>query len=189
MIEPEHPRLSVARQCQLLELPRSTYYHRPQPEADENLRLMRVIDETHFAYPFFGSRQMTRWLRGQGYRVNRKRVQRLMRQMGLEAIYRNRASRERSPAIGYIRDHRTCSRPRSAQRTRLPRTNLARASVGLSPPVTRCKNRGAVLPKLAPSLAGFRTPSPQNQRPCRTTFWQKTGAFSYHGQQKKCGCD
>jgi putative transposase len=88
MIEPEHPRLSVARQCQLLELPRSTYYHRPQPEADENLRLMRVIDETYLAYPFFGSRQTTRWLRRQGYRVNRKRVQRLMRQMGLEAIYR-----------------------------------------------------------------------------------------------------
>jgi putative transposase len=72
MIEPEHPKLSVARQCELLDLPRSTYYRRPEPESDENLSLMRVIDETYLAYPFFGSRQMTRWLQRQGYRVNRK---------------------------------------------------------------------------------------------------------------------
>jgi putative transposase len=88
MIEPKHPGLSVARQCALLGLPRASYYHRPQPEPDANLALMRVIDETYLAYPFFGSRQMTRWLRRQGYEVNRKRVQRLMRQMDLEAIYR-----------------------------------------------------------------------------------------------------
>src|SRR5690606_19261513 len=50
--------------------------------------LMRVIDETYLAFPFFGSRQMTRWLRRQGHRVNRKRVRRLMAAMGLEAIYR-----------------------------------------------------------------------------------------------------
>lgn len=88
MIETKHPGLSVKRQCELLELPRSTYYHRPEPEADENLALMRVIDETYLAYPFFGSRQMTRWLRRQGHTVNRKRVRRLMAAMGLEAIYR-----------------------------------------------------------------------------------------------------
>ncbi len=87
MIEPAHPSLSVTRQCALLELPRSSYYHRPEPEPAENLRLMRVIDETYLAYPFFGSRQMECWLRRQGHRVNRKRVQRLMRLMGLEAIY------------------------------------------------------------------------------------------------------
>lgn len=88
MIEPAHPALSVARQCALLGLPRASYYHRPRPELGANLALMRVIDETYIAYPFFGSRQMTRWLRRQGYEVNRKRVQRLMRQMGVEAIYR-----------------------------------------------------------------------------------------------------
>ena len=88
MIEPQHPRLSVAQQCQLLALPRSTYYHRPEPESDTNLALLRVIDETSLAYPFFGSRQMTRWLRRQGHPVNRKRVRRLMRTMGLEPIYR-----------------------------------------------------------------------------------------------------
>ncbi|MSU66601.1 MAG: hypothetical protein EXS38_10980 [Opitutus sp.] len=68
-------------------LARASYYHVPAPEAEENLRLMRVIDETYLAYPFFGSRQLARWLRRQGHDVNRKRVQRLMRLMGLEAIY------------------------------------------------------------------------------------------------------
>jgi len=87
MIEPAHPGLSVTQQCELLGLPRSSYYHVPTPEPEENLRLMRVIDETYLAYPFFGSRQMARWLRRQDHRVNRKRVQRLMRLMGLEAIY------------------------------------------------------------------------------------------------------
>ena len=87
MIEPAHPKLSIGRQCSLLGLPRASYYHLPAPEPDFNLRLMREIDETYLAHPFFGSRQMTRWLRRQGHRVNRKRVQRLMRLMGLEAIY------------------------------------------------------------------------------------------------------
>ena len=87
MIEPAHPKLSIGRQCALLGLPRASYYHVPAPEPDLNLRLMREIDETYLAHPFFGSRQMTRWLRRQGHRVNRKRVQRLMRLMGLEAIY------------------------------------------------------------------------------------------------------
>ena len=87
MIDPEHPRISAKRQCQLLGLPRSTYYHRPKPTAVEELKLMRLIDETYTAHPFFGSRLMARWLRRQGYRINRKRVRRLMRLMGLEAIY------------------------------------------------------------------------------------------------------
>jgi putative transposase len=87
MIEPDHPKLSIVRQCELLGLARASYYHQPQPETDENLKLMRVIDEVHLAHPEFGSRQMARWLTRQGYLANRKRTQRLMRQMGLEAIY------------------------------------------------------------------------------------------------------
>ena len=89
MIESKHPGLSVARQCELLGLPRSSYYHAPGSagECAKNLDLMRVIDETYLAYPFFGSRQMAAWLRRQGHCVNRKRVRRLMRLMGLEAIY------------------------------------------------------------------------------------------------------
>lgn len=87
MIEADHPRLSIARQCRLLGLPRASYYHRPRPARPDDLRLMRAIDEAYLAHPFFGSRQMARWLRRQGWLVNRKRVQRLMRLMGLEAIY------------------------------------------------------------------------------------------------------
>jgi putative transposase len=87
LIDAAHPKLTVSRQCELLGLPRSSFYHRPQPAKRQDLELMRVIDETYLAYPFFGSRQMTRWLRRQGHEINRKRVQRLMRLMGLEAIY------------------------------------------------------------------------------------------------------
>ena len=56
MIEPKHPKLSVVRQCELLGLARASYYHQPEPEPDENLHLMRVIDETYLAHPEFGSR-------------------------------------------------------------------------------------------------------------------------------------
>ena len=87
MIDPRHRDLSVAQQCRLLSLPRASYYYQPQPETAENLRLMRIIDETYLSYPFFGSRLMTLWLGRAGYPVNRKRVQRLMRLMGLEVIY------------------------------------------------------------------------------------------------------
>jgi putative transposase len=87
MIDPRHRDLSVARQCRLLGLPRASYYYQPQPETAENLRLMRLIDETYRLYPFYGSRLMTLWLGREGYPVNRKRVQRLMRLMGLEVIY------------------------------------------------------------------------------------------------------
>lgn len=97
MIEPAHPKLPVTEQCALLGLPRSSYYHRGQSESNANARLMRVIDETYLAYPFFGSRQMTLWLRRQGHRVNRKRVRRLMRVMGLEAM---------SPKPNLSRPHR-----------------------------------------------------------------------------------
>jgi putative transposase len=79
--------LSVRRQCELLGLNRSSLYYQPAAETPENLRLMRLIDQEYTAHPFYGSRKMTRWLVQQGEAVNRKRVQRLMRLMGLEAIY------------------------------------------------------------------------------------------------------
>jgi putative transposase len=87
LVDPDHPELSVRRQCELLGLSRSSLYYEPVPEAPDNLRLMRLIDEEYTAHPFYGSRKMTRWLVQQGQAVNRKRVQRLMRLMGLEAIY------------------------------------------------------------------------------------------------------
>jgi putative transposase len=87
LIEVGHPALSVRRQCELLGLSRSSLYYEPACETAENLRLMRRIDEQYTARPFYGSRRMTRWLIEQGEEVNRKRVRRLMRTMGLEAIY------------------------------------------------------------------------------------------------------
>jgi len=77
----------MRRQCELLGLSRSSLYYEPGGEVAEDLRLMRLIDEQYTARPFYGSRRMTIWLNGQGEEVNRKRVQRLMRVMGLEAIY------------------------------------------------------------------------------------------------------
>lgn len=87
-IESDHPKLSVARQCELIGLSRSSYY-RDAPmgtESEENLRLMRLIDEEYTRHPFYGSRKLRDYLRRQGYKVNRKRVQRLMQRMGLVSI-------------------------------------------------------------------------------------------------------
>jgi putative transposase len=86
-VEPDHLELSVRRQCELLGLSRASLYYEPIPATAENLRLMRLLDQEYTAHPFLGSRRLTVWLSEQGEAVNRKRVQRLMRLMGLEAIY------------------------------------------------------------------------------------------------------
>jgi len=87
-VEREAPALPVARQCQLLALPRSTvYYERGSAVSEADLVLMRVLDERHLKYPFMGSRRLRDELGKLGYTVNRKRIQRLMRLMGLEALY------------------------------------------------------------------------------------------------------
>jgi putative transposase len=82
--------LPVARQCELLALPRSTFYHIPKPVTDEELELMKLIDRCHLEHPYYGSRRIRDWLEDEGHRVNRKRVQRLMRTMGLAALYPKR---------------------------------------------------------------------------------------------------
>ena len=86
-IEKDHPRLSVRRQCRLLLLSRSTLYYTPVGESTDNLALMRVIDEQFLQTPWYGSRQMARWLQRQGHTAGRHRVRRLMRKMGLVPIY------------------------------------------------------------------------------------------------------
>jgi putative transposase len=87
LIEPEHAWLSVRRQCELIGLNRSSWYYQAMAETEANLALMRRIDEQYLRTPFYGSRRMTVCLQREGEEVNRKRVQRLMRLMGLEAIY------------------------------------------------------------------------------------------------------
>ena len=87
MIEVGHPQLSVRRQCALLGLNRSSLYYEPAAESADNLRLMRLLDEEYTRHPFYGSRKLTAWLESKEEKVNRKRVQRLLGIMGLQAIY------------------------------------------------------------------------------------------------------
>src|ERR1035441_3161578 len=79
--------LSIVAQCQLLKVARSTLYYRPAPVSADDLAVMRRLDEQYLATPFYGTRRRVAVLRREGWAVNRKRVRRLMRIMGLEAIY------------------------------------------------------------------------------------------------------
>jgi putative transposase len=87
MIEPEHPGLSIVRQCALVSISRSAYYGPVKGESPLNLALMRLIDAQFLETPWYGSRQMARHLRRLGHVVGRKRVRRLMAKMGLAAVY------------------------------------------------------------------------------------------------------
>lgn len=90
MIDATHPTLSIARQCELIHLSRASYYRSRNSdmgtEHPENLKLMRLMDEEYTRHPFYGSRNLRNYLRRQGYKVNRKKVQRLMRVMGLVSL-------------------------------------------------------------------------------------------------------
>lgn len=85
MVDPDHRKISISRQCDLLGMSRSSWYYRPKGESELNLNLMRIIDEQYMQIPFYGRPKMTVWLRHQGYKVNHKRVERLMSLMGLYA--------------------------------------------------------------------------------------------------------
>lgn len=87
MIAPEHP-MPLTRQCNLLELSRSTFYYKPKPLPERDLEMMRHIDEIHLTWPFYGSRRIMHELRGRGYDVGRGHVSKLMQMMGIRAIYR-----------------------------------------------------------------------------------------------------
>lgn len=87
MIEPHHAQLSVRQQCELIGLNRATYYYEPAQESALNLELMHLIDEQYMRTPFYGWPRMTVYLQQQGYAVNHKRIQRLMQQMGIQALY------------------------------------------------------------------------------------------------------
>jgi len=100
MIEPHDKQLSVRRQCDLIGLQRSSYYRELKSETEENLELMSLIDKEYTCHPFYGTRKMRDFLIRKGYNINRKRVQRLMRLMGLESI----APRKRTTVPG--KDHK-----------------------------------------------------------------------------------
>lgn len=97
MIDTSHPRLSIARQCRLVSIARSSFYYQGRREGELNLELLRVIDEQFLETPFFGSRQMARWLRRHGYDVGRKRVRRLMRLLGLQAVFQRPRTSQPQP--------------------------------------------------------------------------------------------
>ena len=89
-IEPGHEQISISRQCELLGLPRVSLYYKPCRDTTYNDQLMVLIDEQYLRTPFYGVDKITEWLRRKGHNVNPKRIRRLMRQMGLEAIYPRR---------------------------------------------------------------------------------------------------
>jgi putative transposase len=102
LVEPNHPQLSIVRQCELLGLARSSYYYQPAPISEEDLLLMRLLDEQYTRTPFYGKRKMVVLLAEQGYVVDRKRVKRLMQLMGLETIYpKPRLSQPGEPSVRY----------------------------------------------------------------------------------------
>lgn len=87
MIEPFVENLPIFKQCELLDVSKSSYYYKSKNESELNLRLMRIIDEQYLNTPFYGSRRMTEELKIKGEKVNRKKVQRLMRLMGIETMF------------------------------------------------------------------------------------------------------
>jgi putative transposase len=87
LIEPANSQISIARQCDLIGFNRASYYYRPSPVSDEDLLLMKVLDEQYTRTPFYGVLRMTAYLRRNGFVVSEKRVRRLLRLMGLESIY------------------------------------------------------------------------------------------------------
>lgn len=86
-VEPENSNVSITRQCDILGLCRSSYYYKPAAESPLNLELMRIIDEQYIRTPFYGVPRMTHLLCNMGYSIGHKRIERLMRKMGIQAIY------------------------------------------------------------------------------------------------------
>lgn len=112
MIDPDHKRLSIRRQCELVSISRASFYRQPAGENSENLELMRVIDEAFMEMPWYGSRQMARHLRRQGWGVGRKRVR--LRKIGLSPIYqapRTSAPHPQHRIYPYLLRHLTIERP------------------------------------------------------------------------------
>jgi putative transposase len=97
VVDRRHRSLSVVRQCKLLDISRSGLYYQPMEVSEGDLTLMKLIDRQYLATPFYGTRRLAAWLKNQGYRVNRKRVRRLMQVMGLEAIYRHPRTSQLAP--------------------------------------------------------------------------------------------
>jgi putative transposase len=97
LVDPAHACLSIAKQCKVLNISRSSIYYQPKEASSETLALMKRMDELFMLYPFYGSRQMTGRLRREGVSVGRHRIRRLMRLMGLQAIYKKHRTSDPHP--------------------------------------------------------------------------------------------
>ena len=129
LVEPQAPDISLRRQCQLLGISRSSMYYQRKALGAYDLELMRLIDAEHLRTPVYGSRRMSAHLNRQGYAVNRKRVQRLMREMGLQAIYPKPCTSR--PGMGhriypYLLRGRVIDRPNQVWATDITYIPLAR---------------------------------------------------------------
>ena len=96
MVDSKYPKLSICRQCEALGVHRSGLYYTPSEESEENLQLLRLLDEQYMNTPFYGIRRLTYWLRSKGHAVNRKRVKRLMAIMGWQTIFRKQNTSKRN---------------------------------------------------------------------------------------------
>ncbi len=105
MIDRNYPNMSLTQQCRVLGIHRSGLYYQPCPETEENLAVMRLLDEQYFHTPFYGVRRVTAWLASRGYRANHKRVTRLMHLVGWQTLYRGKRTtvRQKShPVYAYL---------------------------------------------------------------------------------------
>ena len=133
MIDQDHE-LSLTRQAELLELSRASLYYRPVPVSAADLALMRRIDELHLELPFAGSRLLRDLLRGEGHVIGRKRVRRLMRHMGIAAIYRRQNTSRRHPrhpVFPYLLRGLVIDRPNQVWATDITYIPMARGFVDL----------------------------------------------------------
>lgn len=114
MIGSDHKRLSIRRQCKLVSISRASFYRQPADETSDNLELMRIIDAAFMEMPWYGSRQMARHLRRQGWGIGSKQVRRLMHRTGLSPIYQvsERASRILGTAFTQAKQYRLCRHAR-----------------------------------------------------------------------------
>ena len=98
LIEKKHPKLSIVKQCELLQVSRSGLYYEPVKESDENLAIMRWLDEQYLSTPFFGVERLLVLLVLLGYKINRKRLRRLMKLQGWQTLYPQRRTTRVDPA-------------------------------------------------------------------------------------------
>jgi len=135
MIEPGHDRIPLSRQCELLGLPRASFYSQPRPITALEARLLRLIDEVYTRCPFYGVRRITAWLRRQGHEVNPKRVRRLMHRMGVEALSPRRTlslPAPGQPTCPYLRRDLRIKRPNQVWCTDITSVRLVSGFVYLT---------------------------------------------------------